>query len=427
MANKHTNISLTIENLFRQESGKMLSVLIKIFGSENFQLAEDVIQDTMIIAIDKWEKNGLPEHPIAWLYRVAKNKAIDLIRRQKHCSTIDFSDPERKLLTSEYTLSPTMNSFWQEDQIKDDFLGMMYACCHPDLSLENQISFILKALCGFSTHEIAKAFLTSEDTVSKRIYRTKFYFRKHKIKPKIPSFNEIRPRTKAVLNTIYLMFNEGYNSSHSDDLIRKDIISQALFLNKSLLEHKESQLPESYALMALMYFHSSRLEGRLNTLGNLVILRNQNRSIWNQDMITLGNHFMNKAAFGAKLSTYHLEAAIAFEHCISPSYNETNWNNIIHYYNLLYQLNNDPVVYLNRCLVVLEIDGPFKALKEINLIKNDPFLQKYYLYYAIMGSIHEQIDLKKQAKMYFQKALLHTKSSPEISLLKSRIKALDFE
>lgn len=416
-----SHIHQTVNHLFRQESGKMISVLVKIFGTENIELAEDVIQDAMIVAIEKWEKNGLPENPTAWLYRVAKNKAIDIVRRKKHSSTIDFSDPERQLLTSEYTLAPTMNTFWQEDQIEDDFLAMMYACCHPELTLENQITFILKSLCGFSTHEIAKAFLTSEDTISKRIYRTKSYFRKHKIKPEIPSFKDIKPRTKAVLHTLYLMFNEGYNSSHSNELIRKDIISQAIFLTKALLQHKESQLPESYALLALMYFHTSRLEGRLNALGNLVVLKHQDRSIWDEELIILGNHYMNKAAFGSKLTSYHIEAAIAYEHCVAPSYEETNWKNIISYYDMLYNLNTDPVVYLNRCLVVLELYGPFKALKELDLIKNDPFLKKYYLYYAIMGSIHQQINLTEQAKAYFKKAMTLTKSEPELALLQEKL------
>ena len=425
MEDNKTYINDTVNHLFRQESGKMISVLVKIFGTENIELAEDVIQDALIVAIEKWGKNGIPENPTAWLYRVAKNKAIDIIRRKKHSSAIDFSDPERQLLTSEYTLAPTMNNFWQEEQIEDDFLAMMYACCHPDLTLENQITFILKSLCGFSTHEIAKAFLTSEDTISKRVYRAKSYFRKHKIKPKIPSYKEIKPRTKAVLHTLYLMFNEGYNSCHSDHLIRKDIISQSIFLNKALLQHKESQLPEAYALLALMYFHTSRLEGRLNTLGNLIVLRNQDRSIWNTDMIKLGNYYMNKAAFGTQLSAYHLEAAIAYEHCIAPSYQETNWKNIIYYYNVLYNLNQDPVVYLNRCLVVLELEGPFKALNELDKIKDDPFLQKYYLYYAIMGSIHQQIQLDKQAKAYFEKAITLTRSVPEIKLLKEKISELN--
>ncbi len=421
MVKQSKHIHSTINALYKQESGKMISVLIKIFGTENIELAEDVIQDAMLVAIEKWDKNGLPENPTAWLYRVAKNKAIDIVRRKKHSKTIDFSDPERKLLSSEYTLSSTMDALWQENQIDDDFLAMMYACCHPELSSENQITFILKSLCGFSTHEIAKAFLTSEDTVSKRLYRTKSYFRKHKIKPQIPSLEEIKPRTKSVLHTLYLMFNEGYNSSHSNALIRKDIISNAIFLTKALLEHKESQLPEAYALLALMYFHTSRIEGRTNVLGHLITLKHQNRSVWDQELIVLGNYYMNKAAFGPHLTAYHLEAAIAYEHCTAPTYNKTNWKNIINYYDILYQLNHDPVVYLNRCLVILELYGPFKALKELDHINGDPFLQKYYLYYAIKGSIYEQMNLPQQAILDFEKAMTLTKSNPELSLLQEKL------
>ncbi|MEP6597063.1 MAG: sigma-70 family RNA polymerase sigma factor, partial [Ginsengibacter sp.] len=217
-------------NLFRHESGKMVSVLTRIFGTENLETAEDVVQQTFIDAISVWKLKGVPENPSAWLFRVAKNKAIDIIRRNKHSVQYDFSDNERVLLTSEYTLATTMENLWKEEFIKDDLLRMMFACCHPGISQENQITLILKTLCGFSTAEIAKTFLTSEDTVSKRLYRTKEFFRENKIKLIIPSVDELRSRTNAVLNSIYLLFNEGYNSTHGEQLIRNDLIEEAMML-----------------------------------------------------------------------------------------------------------------------------------------------------------------------------------------------------
>jgi len=272
------DIDKTLNHLFRQESGKMVSVLVKIFGSENFEMAEDVVQDSLVKALETWKFKGMPENPRAWLYRTAKNKAIDILRRNKHSNRIDFSAPEKQLLVSEYTLANTMDNFWTEDEIKDNFLGMMYACCHPDLSSENQITFILKTLCGFSTKEVANSFLTSEDTISKRVYRTKEFFRKNKLRPEIPGGEQLESRTKVVLNAIYLMFNEGYSSTHSEKLIRKDLISHALYLCKCLVDNPQTERSEGYALMALMCLHAARSDARVDSNGHLVLLSKQDRS-----------------------------------------------------------------------------------------------------------------------------------------------------
>ncbi|MEO7960972.1 MAG: sigma-70 family RNA polymerase sigma factor, partial [Ginsengibacter sp.] len=295
-------------HLFRNESKKMISVLTKIFGTENLETAEDVVQDTLLQAMHIWKLKGIPDNPSGWLFRVAKNKAIDIIRRNKHSVRFDFTDKERILLTSEYTLETTMENLWKEEYIKDDLLRMMFACCHPEISQENQITLMLKTLCGFSTMEIARAFLTSEETISKRLYRTKEFFRQHKIKLIIPSLDEIKNKTDAVLNTIYLLFNEGYNSTNSEELIRKDVIAEAMLLCKMLTENSNTQSPEVFALMALMCFHSSRSDSRLTKEGEIILLPMQDRKKWNQAMIGEGNEYMNRAAFGDSLSTYHIEA-----------------------------------------------------------------------------------------------------------------------
>ncbi len=399
----------------------MVAVLIKIFGTENIELAEDVVQDALVSALETWKYRGMPDNPRAWLYRTARNKAIDIIRRKKHSKTIDFSDPERKLLTSEYTLASTMNDFWKEQHIQDDFLAMMYACCHPDISQENQITFILKSLCGFSTKEVAKSFLTTEDTISKRLYRTKEYFRKHKIRPSIPFPKEIGTRTSVVLSAIYLMFNEGYNSTHDDQLIRKDLISQAMWLCKSLLDSERTQLPEVYALMALMCFHAARIDSRITEEGALILLADQDRSIWNTELIALGSKYLNQAAFGDTLTTYHLEAAIAYQHCTASSYDATNWKEILRYYDLLLKIDNDPIVFLNRCLVLLELNGPEEALFMIQEIKDHKILNKYYLYHAILGEIHERLIQPDEAIKSYKLAIELTQSKSEKKLLSRKI------
>jgi RNA polymerase sigma-70 factor (ECF subfamily) len=254
----------------------MVSVLTKIFGIENLETAEDVVQDTLLQAMNVWKLKGIPDNPSAWLFRVAKNKAIDIIRRNKHSVQFDLVIM-KILLTSEYTLTATMENFWKEEFIKDDLLRMMFACCHPQISKENQITLMLKTLCGFSTTEIAKAFLTNEDTVSKRLYRTKEFFRQHKIKLAIPSIDEIKKRTDAVLNAIYLLFNEGYNSTNSEELIRKDVIAEAMILCKLLTENDHTQQPEVFALMALMCFHSARSESSTDWKEKLFYLMGQGK------------------------------------------------------------------------------------------------------------------------------------------------------
>ncbi|MHA7058118.1 RNA polymerase sigma factor [Aquimarina sp. M1] len=415
------NIDTTLNHLFRQESGKMVAVLIKIFGIENIEMAEDVVQDALVSALETWKFRGIPDNPKAWLYRTARNRAIDIIRRKKHCKIIDFSNPDRKLLTSEYTLSTIMDDFWKEQHIQDDFLAMMYACCHSDISPENQITFILKSLCGFSTKEVARSFLTTEDAISKRLYRTKEYFRKHKIRPEIPFPDEIFSKTNVVLSTIYLMFNEGYNSKQKDQLIRKDLVSQAMWLCKSLLDNKRTRIPEAYALMALMLFHTARIDSRINDRQELILLPDQDRSMWNREFILQGSSYLNQSAFGTSLSTYHLEAAIAYEHCCAASYETTNWKVILGYYDLLLSSDNDPIVFLNRCLVILELYGPEEALKTIEEIKHHKTMNKYYLYHAVSGEIHERLLQTNDAVVYYQQAIRLTDSKAEQNLLQKKI------
>ena len=403
----------------------MVSVLVKIFGTEHLELAEDVVQEALISALESWKMRGIPENPRAWLYRVAKNKAIDIIRKQKHFHSFDFSDPSLQLLTSEYTLSLTMDSFWEKEQVHDDFLGMMYACCHPEISPENQVTLILKSLCGFSTKEVAKAFLTSEDTISKRLYRTKEFFRKCKIKPKIPDQENIQPRTSVVLSAIYLLFNEGYNSTLSTKLIREDLISQSMSLCRSLTQHPKTRLPKVYALMALMCFHAARSKSRLSPDGELISLEHQDRQKWDQELIHKGNDYLNQSAFGNVISTYHLEAAIAYEYCTAATLELTNWTKILSCYERLLQIHFDPVVFLNRCIVFMKLNGPELAYQELITLQGNQKLKKYYLYYATLGEMHRQMNHYEDAIHCYKKALEMTLSRPERSFLVNKIRGLE--
>lgn len=418
------NIDKLTDHLFRYESGKMVSVLTKIFGTENLETAEDVVQQTFIDAISVWKLKGIPDNPSAWLFRVAKNKAIDIIRRNKHSIQYDFTDNERILLTSEYTMASTMNNLWKEELIKDDLLRMMFACCHPEISEEGRITLILKTLCGFSTAEIARAFLTSEDTISKRLYRTKEFFRKNKIPFVIPSIHELKSRTATVLNAIYLLFNEGYNSTHSEQLIRNDLIEEAMMLCKLLEENNHTQLPEVFALIALICFHSARSRSRLTPEGEIILLPNQDRSKWNSDLIALGNYYMNRAANGDEISTYHLEAAIAYEHCSAASFEKTNWKKILEWYDLLCKMSPSPVSRLNQVVAIMQVYGPVKALETLNHIPEKKKLEAFYLYHSLIGEIYSRLHNSTQAQLSFETAIHLTQSETEKKMLRNKISNL---
>ena len=420
------DINKLSDDLFRHEAGKMVALLTKIFGTENLELSEDVVQDTFINAMQVWTLKGIPANPSAWLFKVAKNKAIDVLRRNKFSKQIDFNDPERILLKSEYTLATVMEKLWRDDEIHDDLLRMMFACCHPEISEENQITLMLKTLCGFSTSEIAKAFLIPEDTVSKRLYRTRNFFREKMIKPEYPIAHQLKSKTEAVLKTIYLIFNEGYNATHTSELIRKDLLEQAMYLCSILATNKNTQSPEVFAAMALMCFHSARINGRIDYHGEIVLLAQQDRTKWNRELIAQGNDFLNKAAFGEKISSYHAEAAIAYEHCIAETFEQTNWGNILSYYNLLADIYPNSVVTLHRLTVIYKVYGVETTLKEIENSSYKTEWEKNYLFYALLGDIYADLAPKK-SKEYYEIAGKMTKSIAEKKLLVKKISWLKIE
>lgn len=417
----HTN--QFADQLFRREAGKLVAIITRIMGMENLELAEDVIQDTFLTAIKVWPLKGVPGNPSAWLMQVAKNKAIDVIRKNKFSRQVDFSDPEKQLLQSEYTLVTQLDKLWKEDEVEDDLLRMMFACCNEKISPESQITLMLKTLCGFSTTEIAKAFMVSEDTISKRLYRARQLFREEKIRPEFPRPDQLQDKTGSVLKAIYLIFNEGYNSTDADELIRKDLLGQAMYLCKTLCDNRHTRLPEVFAAMALMCFHASRIDSRISSEGEIILLSQQDRSKWNRELIDEGNGYMNRAAFGDTVSAYHIEAAIAYEHCMTPSFESTNWQRILAYYDILYRVCPAAIVALNRLMVVYKIKGPAITLEELN---NSPYCEeweKHYLYFSLLGEIWSHSDTAK-ATGYYQQAIALTKSEAEKKLLRKKIEEL---
>lgn len=416
----HVTIGETLNHLFRHESGKMVSVLTRIFGTHNIDLAEDVVQDTLLKALEQWRIGGIPDNPSGWLFTVARNKALDTIRREKR--HVSFAEDITPLLESEYSVIPTLRELVSDTTIDDDQLRMMFVCCNPAISEEAQVALILKTLCGFSVNEIAAAFIISPDTIEKRLYRGKQILKDRNIKFEMPSPAQIESRLDTVLKALYLLFNEGYNSTSHDDVIREDLVEEAIRLSMFLLNHPSTAQPKVFALLALMSLHVARFPSRVDAGGNILALKDQDRSLWNQELIATGLRYLNQSAEGGELSTYHIEAAIASIHCLAPTYNDTNWEIIVGMYDKLYRKTNSPVAALNRAIAIAELHGPeagIRAIKEIPGLKS---LEDYYIYPAALGEFHLRLGLYNEARVLFTKALSLTDSVREKRFLERKVR-----
>jgi RNA polymerase sigma-70 factor (ECF subfamily) len=408
-----------VDHLFRHEAGKMVSYLTRIVGLGRLDLAEDVVQDTLCRALETWSIHGLPDNPSAWLMRVARNRAIDILRRDEQ---FRYFIPELSYLLKLQEDMPVEAPAF-EKEIKDDQLRMMFSCCHPELSIEAQITLILKTLCGFSVSEIAHALLTSSDAIEKRLGRARKLFRMSGTFVEIAGPSEIRERLEAVYQTIYLLFNEGYHGSQSERAVREELCFEAVRLALLLSEHPEGDKPRTHALLALLCFHAARLSGRMDDDGGLIQLELQDRSKWDRDLIARGFHFMEKATTGNELSEYHLEAGIAALHCAAPSYEETEWAKILELYDLLYRLKPSPVIALNRAVALGRALGPDEGLAELSKIPDTGKLRDYPFYPAAQGEFHLLAGRLAVAAEHFEKALRLARSRSETEFFERRLKA----
>lgn len=406
-----------VDHLFRHESGKMIAVLSKLLGLQNLQTAEDIAQDTLLQALHTWSYKGLPDNPPAWLYRVARNKAVDYLRREKLFRGIRWQ--HAYLSQSGYMLNSSVHSYFEEDEIEDSQLRMMFACCHPSIPVDSQIALALKTLCGLSIAEIAKAFLKDEETIAKRIYRAKDKIRAENIQLELPLGRHLSHRLDAVLQSLYLLFNEGYNSSHPENLIREELCEEAMRLVYMLTQTSLTNVAQTNALLALFCFQASRLRARLNEGGNIILLKQQDRSKWYRPLIKKGCSFL-EAATKNETSVYHLEAAIAYLHAVAPSFEATDWKAIYCLYEVLAAQHRTPFVALNKAIAASYAVSEQTALDELQQING---LENYYLYHTAVGEIYFRLHCKKEAIYYYQKALSLTKSTAEQQLLQEKIKA----
>lgn len=403
-----------IKQLFHREFSKMVAVISKLYGLSNIQLAEDVVSETFLQAAETWQSEGLPENPTAWLYVVAKRKALYYFRR-------------KKIFTQK--ISPELTLKQQQDyeipepdfslkNIKDSQLQMLFAICHPAIASEAQIGLALRILCGFGIDEIAEAFLTNKETINKRLYRARIKLRTENIRMELPPENEISGRLDNVLHIIYLLFNEGYYSKTQNQILQKDLCLEAMRLGLLLTGHDETNLPETNALVALMCFHASRFEARQTAKNSAILYDQQNKELWDTALIKKGMHFLGQSAQGKEISSYHLEARIAYWHCIKEDTPE-KWEDILHLYDQLLRVNYSPNVALNRVYALYKVEGSQTALAEAEQLS----IEDNHFYFVLLGELTSNTD-PERSKTYFEKALSLAKIQPEKQVIREKIDAL---
>lgn len=392
-------IQHTLEHLFRHESGRMLAVLSKLFGLHQVEIAEDIVQETLLSALEAWKLKGVPENPRAWLYRAAKNRTIDYLRRERN-----FKERIAPALLQQDQDADHhwLDGYFLDQEIEDAQLRMMFTACHPAIPLEAQLALILRTLCGLSTEEIASAFLLSSDSIGKRLYRAKEKIRQEKLSLEVPVGTEIVERLDAVLHAVYLLFNEGYKSASNDAVVRRELCAEAIRLGALLTRHPLSNTPKTHALLALMCFHASRLDTRLNPDGEIVLLEYQDRKRWNRQLIALAYEHFTQSSRGEVISPYHLEAAIASYHAAAPSFAQTNWQAIFYCYNLLLKMQPSPIVALNRAIALGYAEGPRAGIEALLKIEG---LAQHYLWHTAMGDFYEKRGDIEKALTAYQSAL----------------------
>jgi len=390
-----------IPHLFRSEFHKITAVLCNLFGIQHIEIAEDITSETFLAAMETWTYKGIPENPTAWLYAVAKNKTRNFLSR---------NDIFIQKIKPHLEQTPSVNEIeidLSDTNITDSQLKMLFAICHPSISTEAQIGLSLRILCGFGIDEIANAFLSNKETISKRLARAKEKLRDEKVKIAFPPEQEIPNRLDAVLTTLYLLFNEGYYSESKDSVLRNDLCLEAMRLTHLLVDNESTNLPAVNALLSLMCFHSSRFGARKNEKGELILYHDQDESLWDQELISRGAYFLHKASQGNMISKYHIEAGIAYWHTVKSDTLE-KWENILLLYDQLLSIAYSPIAALNRTYALAKIKGNAAAIIEAEKLN----LTSSHFYFTLLGELYSETDVTK-ARMNFDKALSMAKTSTD--------------
>ncbi len=406
------------DHLFRRESGRMVAALTRIFGVHNLSLAEDVVQDAFVRALETWRLRGVPDNPGAWLMAAARNRAVDLLRRERTARA--FAPEMGRLLETEWTLAPAVNEAFEVHTIRDGQLRMMFSCCHPRLAEDAQIALVLNILCGFRAAEIAAAFLAGRAAVEKRISRGKKTLAASERLFDLADA-EFAARLTTVQRALYLLFNEGYHGS-TELTVRAELCAEAIRITTLLREHPPADTPATRALAALMHLHAARLATRTDADGELSRLSDQDRARWDARLIDEGLTLLEQSAAGSELTTYHIEAAIASEHVRARDVAATDWETIVSLYDRLLALQPSPVVALNRAVAVGERDGPDGGLAAIGTIDDRQRLAAYPFYHAAIAEMELRRNHREAAHEHFSAALALARSDPERRFIQRRIR-----
>ncbi len=411
MTAKPTESAVLVDHLFRHQAGELVARLVARYGFDSVDLIEDCVQDALLKALRVWPIKGVPDVPTAWLYRVASNRLLDHVRRQQR-----WVDKARQL-TAELDLPASDPEQHFAAELGDETLRLLFACCHPQIAEGAQIALTLKLVGGFSFAEISRAILVSEGTVRQRVARAKKKLQQADDLLKLPVGEDLDHRANAVLSVIYLMFNEGYSATAGDALLRNDLCIEAIRLTETLLKHPVGRRPAGQALMALMCFQSARAPARVDDLGGLVLLADQDRSRWQPGLIAKGLTHFEASAKGTMVSRFHWQAEISACHILAPSYEETDWERILACYDALHDSTFSPVVAVNRCVAVWHVHGPEAALNALLTI-NRSDVAAYYPYFVVKARLLEALAQDSQGA--WQKAIEVTSNQRVADFLQYR-------
>src|ERR1051325_3960065 len=411
-------LNRTIETLYRSESGRVLATLVRLLG--DLDLAEESMHEAFATALDTWPKTGIPDKPRPWLISTARFKAIDAIRRRARF------DGAQKDLVAHYE-SRVNDVAVEEDEIEDDRLRLIFTCCHPALPPEGQVALTLREICGLTTEEIARAFLVTPATLAQRIVRAKAKIRETPIPYEVPTPQELPERLGAVLQVVYLVFNEGYSAAAGTEVTRAELTGEAIRLGRLLAElqpEPEGGDPEIMGLVALMLLQESRRAARTSRTGELILLEHQDRSLWNREQIAEGVTLVEKALHSRRFGPYTLQAAIAAVHANAESAAATDWRQIVALYNQLLRIQPSPVVHLNRAVAIAMSDGPEAGLTHINALLEHGELANYYLAHSARADLYRRLGRTDEARASYERALALTQQEPERQFLQERIRQL---
>lgn len=412
-----------VEHLFRHHAGQVLATLIHIFGLEHIDLAEDVVQESLLLALRQWPFHGVPDNPQAWLIHAARNRGLDLLR----CRTaLRRKEPELQRRLAERQAQVEATEPPEASELADDQLAMIFVCCEPALPAEARVALTLKAVSGFSVAEIARAFLAEEAAIAQRLVRAKRRIRESGLKLALPPAMEMPRRLDSVLQVLYLLFNEGYAAHSGENLVREELCVEAIRLAQLLAARPDTGLPKVHALLALFYFQAARFETRQDGAGNLLLLEEQDRDRWDRRLLSAGASHLGLAAQGDELSEYHLQAEIAAVHGASASFADTDWRRLVELYDQLFALAPSPVVALNGAIAQSMVDGPAAALASLDRICGQPAMQNYYLLPAVRADFLRRLGRTAAAAACYQQALSLPCSEPERRFLVRRMEELQW-